>query len=52
MISSLSPIVERLRFDGEADKFEELLEMVEEVTADANAGAYEIARIFASVFGK
>ena len=27
VISSLSPIVERLRFDGETDQFEELLEM-------------------------
>lgn len=52
VISSLSPIVERLRFDGEADQFEKLLEMVEEVTCDANADAYEINRIYYRVFGK
>lgn len=52
VISSLSPIVERLRFDGEADQFEKLLEMVEAVTGDANADAYNIDRIYYSVFGK
>lgn len=52
VLSSISPIVERLRFDGEADQFEELLEMVEEVTCDANADAYEINRIYYRVFGK
>lgn len=52
VISSLSPIVERLRFDGEADQFEVLLEMVEGVTCDANADAYEINRIYYRVFDK
>lgn len=52
VISSLSPIVERLRFDGEADQFEELLEMVAETKYEANADAYEIERIFCRTFGK
>ncbi len=52
VISSLSPIVERLRFDGEADQFEELLEMVAETKYEANADAYEINRIYYRVFGK
>ena len=52
MISSLSPIVERLRFDGEADQFEELLEMVEETKDEAYRWAYEINRIYYRVFGK
>lgn len=52
VVSSVSPIVERLRFDGEADQFEELLEMVEEAKGDANADAYEINRIYYRVFGK
>lgn len=52
VLSSISPIVERLRFDGEADQFEKLLEMVEEITGDANADAYEINRIYYRVFGK
>lgn len=52
LVSSLSPIAERLRFDGEADQFEELLEMVAETTYEANADAYEIDRIFARTFGK
>ena len=52
LLSSISPIVERLRSDGEADQFEELLEMVEEVTCDANADAYEINRIYYRVFDK
>lgn len=52
VLSSISPIIERLRFDGEADQFEKLLEMVEAVTGDANADAYNIDRIYYSVFGK
>ena len=52
VISSLSPIVERLRFDGEADQFEELLEMVEETKSEAYRCAYEIGRIYYRVFGK
>lgn len=52
VISSLSPIVERLRFDGEADQFEELLEMVEETKDEAYRWAYEINRIYYRVFGK
>lgn len=52
VICSLSPIVERLRFDGEADQFEELLDMVAETTYEANADAYEINRIYYRVFGK
>ena len=52
VLSSISPIVERLRFDGEADQFEKLLEMVEAVTGDANADASNIDRIFDLVLGK
>lgn len=52
LLSSISPIVERLRFDGEADQFEELLEMVAETTYEANADAYEINRIYYRVFDK
>ena len=51
-LSSISPIIERLHFDGEQHQFEELLEMVEEITSDANADAYEIDRIFYRFFGK
>ena len=52
VISSLSPIVERLRFDGETDQFEELLEMVEETKSEAYRCAYEIGRIFDLVLRK
>ena len=52
VISSVSPIVERLRFDGEADQFDELLEMVAETKYEANADGYEIERIFCRTFGK
>lgn len=52
VISNVSPIVERLRWDGEADQFEELLEMVEDTKSDAYHCAYEIERIYFRVFGK
>mgnify|MGYP000452545575 CR=1 FL=1 len=52
VLSSISPIIERLRFDGEADQFEELLKMVAETIYEANADAYEISRIFYRTFGK
>ena len=52
ILSTLNPLIERLLWDGEADQFEELLEMVEEAKGDANADAYEINRIYYRTFGK
>ena len=51
-IVSLARLIERLQRDGEADQFEELLEMVEDTKSDAYRCAYELDRIFDRIFGK
>lgn len=51
-LSSIAPLIERLLWDGDADQFEELLEMVEETKCEAYRCAYEIDRIFNLVLGK
>lgn len=51
-LSSVAPLIERLLWDGEADQFEELIEMVEETKSEAYRCAYEIGRIFDLVLSK
>lgn len=45
VLSTLAPLIERLLWDGEADQFEELLDMVEDKKCEAYRCSYEIARI-------
>lgn len=45
ILSTLAPLIERLLWDGEADQFEELLDMVEDKKCEAYRCAYEIDRI-------
>ena len=45
ILSTLAPLIERLMWDGEADQFEELLDMVEDKKCEAYRCAYEIDRI-------
>ena len=52
LLSSVAPLIERLLWDGEADQFEELIEMVEETKSEAYRCAYEIGRIFDLVLSK
>lgn len=45
VLSTLAPLIERLLWDGEADQFEELLDMVEDKKCEAYRCDYEIDRI-------
>lgn len=45
VLSTLAPLIERLLWDGEADQFEELLDMVEDKKCEAYRCSYEIDRI-------